>query len=190
MKDVFRFAFTLTVVALISAGSLAWINEITKPKILAQQARQLNEGLYSVLPGSDNGSIVPFEEDDTVQYYIGYRDKDRTQFIGYAFLAESRGYSSTIQTLVGVDSTCKILSVRVLYQQETPGLGTRIEEIRSGDTTPWWQNQFLGKNAVGIAVDKDNGEIETITGATITSRAVTIGISERAEKIRQKIHNR
>ncbi|MFH1941555.1 MAG: FMN-binding protein, partial [bacterium] len=104
--------------------------------------------------------------------------------------AESRGYSSTIQTLVGVDSTCKILSVRVLYQQETPGLGTRIEEIRSGDTTPWWQNQFLGKNAVGIAVDKDNGEIETITGATITSRAVTIGISERAEKIRQKIHNR
>ncbi|MFH1943603.1 MAG: hypothetical protein ABIL68_16000, partial [bacterium] len=99
MKDVFRFAFTLTVVALISAGSLAWINEITKPKILAQQARQLNEGLYSVLPGSDNGSIVPFEEDDTVQYYIGYRDKDQTQLIGFAFMVESSGYSSKIRTL-------------------------------------------------------------------------------------------
>jgi electron transport complex protein RnfG len=189
MKDIFRFASILTLVSIISAGSLAWINEITKPKILTQQEDELNRGLYSVLPGSADGIIAPVKKNDTTQYYIGYKDKDRKQLIGYAFTVESTGYSSKIQTLVGVDSTYTIYSIRVLYQQETPGLGTRIEEIKSGGTTPWWQDQFSGKYAVGVAVDKDNGEIEAITGATITSRAVANGISQRAEEIRQKIRN-
>jgi electron transport complex protein RnfG len=67
----------------------------------------------------------------------------------------------------------------VLSQQETPGLGTRCQEIRRGETEPWWQAQFKGKRISEVAVDKDNGIIQSITGATITSRAITDGIRKQ-----------
>jgi len=189
MKDIPRFAATLTFVALIATGSLAWINEITKPKIFAQHNKELNSGLNYVLPGSESGVIVPIRENDNILYYEGYRDKAKTKLIGYAFVAEGKGYSSTIQTLVGIDSTGNIFTIKILFQKETPGLGTRCEEIRSDETTPWWQDQFKGMESKGVSVDKDGGEIQSITGATITSRAITSGIAQRATKFFQIIKN-
>lgn len=190
MKDIPRFAATLTLVALIAAGSLAWINEITKPKILEQQEKELTQALTYVLPGVQKENIVPIREDGEILYYEGYRDKDRTQFAGYALLVLSQGYSSTIRTLVGVDSTGTILAIKVLFQQETPGLGTRCEEIRTGESVPWWQAQFSDKNALELAVDKDGGSIESITGATITSRAITEGISKHVKLVLDIIKNK
>lgn len=193
MKDVPRFAASLTLVALLAAGSLAWINEITKPKIAAQQENTLKNALISVLPGIENGCIVPVKENDEILYYKGYQDKDTTLFIGYAVCVFSKGYASTIQTLVSLDSAGTILSIKILSQQETPGLGTRCEEVRAEESVPWWQAQFSGKKAINIAVDKDGGSIESITGATITSRAITDSIADRArwlfEKIGSSSHN-
>jgi electron transport complex protein RnfG len=180
MKDFFRYAIILAIVTMVSAGSLAWINQITLPRILEQQARQLNEGLFSVLPGTVSGLIVPVQQDGETQFYAGYADTVQENLIGYAYLNRSNGYSSTIQTLVGIDTTGKILGIRVLFQQETPGLGTRCEEVRSGESTPWWQDQFIGMIASDVSVDKDGGEIESITGATITSRAIADGIAQQA----------
>ena len=68
MKDIPRFAATLTIVALIAAGSLAWVNEITKPKILIQQQKELKEALAYVLPGSKTGVIVPVMENRKIIY--------------------------------------------------------------------------------------------------------------------------
>lgn len=189
MKDILRFATTLALVTLISAGSLAWINKITRPKILAQREKEFNDGLFTVLPGIQEGLVIPIEENDEIFYYEGYRDTNKTDFIGYAFLAQPRGYSSTIETLVGVDSAGTILGIKILSQRETPGLGTRCEETRSGENVPWWQVQFSGKKAEEIEIDKDGGQIESITGATITSRAITDCIAERANSIFRKINN-
>jgi electron transport complex protein RnfG len=188
MRDILRFGATLTIVALIATGSLAWINKITRPRILLQQENELNDGLYTVLPNTDKGKIEPVIEGDVTLYYEGYADKAKSEFIGYAFLALGTGYSSTIRTLVGIDKAGAILGIKILFQQETPGLGTRCEEIRSGETTPWWQDQFIRKPSLGIAVDKDNGEIESITGATITSRAITNSIAEQAKKVLDRIN--
>ena len=71
MKDIPRFGATLTLVALIAAGSLAWINEITKPKILAQQEKALNDALTKVLPGAGQENIVAVKNDKGgVDYYV------------------------------------------------------------------------------------------------------------------------
>ncbi len=183
MKDITQFAATLTLVALITAGSLAWVNKITKPKIIEQQRNELTNALSSVLPDCAYGSIVPVKKDDHILYYRGYLDKARTQLVGYAFLAEGKGYSSTIRTLVGIDTSCTIYAIKILSQQETPGLGSLCEQVRSGESKPWWQVQFTGKMAKGIAVDKDKGEIESITGATITSRAITNSIAEGVNRL-------
>ena len=75
--------------------------------------------------------------------------------------------------MVGVDTTGAIVGVQVLSQQETPGLGARIEEVKYGEKDPWFQRQFVGKSAASVAVDKDGGEIQSVTGATISSRALS-----------------
>ncbi len=190
MNDLVRFGLILMLVALISAGSLSYVNRITLPKILAQQTQELNQGLNSVLPGAQDGIIIPVPVAGTVSYYEGYRDKDKTKLEGYAFLVESDGYSSTIRTLVGMDSDFNILAIQVLSQQETPGLGTRVQEIRSGETTPWWQDQFQNQSAANLAVDKDGGAIQSITGATITSRAIADGIANKARELSELIQTK
>lgn len=183
MKDLIRYALILSLFTMISAVSLAWINQITLPRILVQQQKELNEGLYSVLPGLSTGKLKEVRQDDETTFYVGYSDTSENNLIGYAFLNFAKGYSSTIQTLVGVDTSGQIMGMRILFQQETPGLGTRCEEIRSGESSPWWQNQFLGKKATDVLVDKDGGEIESITGATITSRAITDGVARQSDRL-------
>lgn len=188
MKDIPRFALILTIVTVIASGSLSWINKITRPVIAEQEQKTLNEGLKAVLPGSDTGIIEPVLEDGKTVYFTGYADKDKKRLIGYAFQAPGQGYSSLIQTLVGMDSSGTILSIKVLSQKETPGLGTKCEEIRTGETSPWWQDQFQGRIALSLKVDKDGGNIQSITGATITSRAITNAIVDSAAVILAKIH--
>jgi len=174
MKDIPHFALVLTLVASISAGSLAWLNKITKPKIILQQKTELIEGIKNVLPGSENGSIEEIKNEKAgTSFFKGFIDKNKSRLIGYAALIAPQGYSSNIRTIVGIDSACnRILSVKILSQKETPGLGTKCE-----DTT--WLQQFVDKELASLAVDKDGGTIQSITGATITSRAVTDGIAAR-----------
>jgi len=187
MKDIPRFALILTIVTVIASGSLAWINKITHPVISAQEQKTFNEGLRAVLPGSGQGIIEPVMENDNILYYMGFADPEKTNLIGYAFQAPGQGYSSLIQTLVGMDTSGTILSIKVLSQKETPGLGTKCEEIRTGETTPWWQDQFQGQLTMDLKVDKDGGDIQSITGATITSRAITNAIAHSASSVLSQI---
>jgi len=183
MKDILKFSLVLGLVTGIAAYALAMVNQITKPRIAFQQQLALNEGLYAVLPGSDNGCIIQNQLDDQNIFYKGYLNQDTTGFIGYALPVESKGYSSTIRTLVGLDSSQKIIALKILFQQETPGLGTKCEEIRPGDSTPWFQDQFEGITATSVFLSKEGGSIQSITGATITSAAITNGVRASSSQL-------
>ena len=187
MKEIIKYAGVLGLVMLIAAGALAYVNGITKPRILAQQKKDLTAGLYAVLPGSESGVIIEHQPGDGLTYYAGFARQDTSELIGYALPVVSKGYSSNVRTLVGIDSVGQIIALKVLFQQETPGLGTRIEEVRSGQTQPWFITQFKGKSAQHVLVDKDGGDIQSITGATITSRAVTDGIRTTADRFLKSI---
>jgi RnfABCDGE-type electron transport complex G subunit len=183
MRDIPRFAATLTLVACIAAGSLTWINQITKPRILIQQEEEVTNGLRHVLSGAENGVIVPIIKNGKTVYWEGFKDRKKNEFIGYAMQVPANGYQSTIQTLVGLDSLGTILRIKIIFQKETPGLGTQIETIRKGETAPWWQDQFSRKLATSVKVDKDKGEIVSISGATITSRSITNAIADSAKSL-------
>ncbi len=187
MKEIIKFAGVLGLVMLIAAGALAYVNGITKPRILAQQKKDLEAGLYAVLPGSESGVVVVHQLDEGLTYYEGFASSDTSGLIGYALPVISKGYSSNVRTLVGIDTSGEIIALKVLFQQETPGLGTRIEEVRSGATEPWFTTQFKGKYARDVLVDKDGGDIQSITGATITSRAVTNGIRNTTDRFMKSI---
>ena len=173
IRDILKLGGTLTLITIIAATGLAAVYSITHPLILEQKRLAIERALTTALPMADREAIVPIEKDGQVLFYKGYADKERTQLVGYAFVARGPGYSSVIETMVGVDTTGKIVGMKVLAQTETPGLGTRVEEIRYGESTPWFTDQFIGRPADRLAVDKDGGEIQSITGATISSRALT-----------------
>lgn len=185
MKEILKYAGVLCLVTLIAGSALSYVNTVTKPRILAQQEKNLKMGLYSVLPGSDSGVVKADSLLSDLKYYTGYSNPDTTGIIGYALPVVSKGYSSNIQTLVGFDTTGAIISIKILFQQETPGLGTKVEEIRPRENKPWFQEQFKTKMADDLVLDKKGGPIECITGATITSKAITDGIREGANRFFQ-----
>jgi electron transport complex protein RnfG len=187
MKEIVRFGFILMTVSVVAAAALAAVYGVTNPRILQQKEAQLQEALAAALPGSDPATLATVREEGEVIYYRAFAPGDTSRPMGYAFLARGPGYSSTIETIVGIDTTGKVLGMKILYQSETPGLGTKLQEVKYGEKEAWYPRQYLGKAAGVLAVDKDGGEIRAITGATVSSRAVTRSINEGYARLRTKL---
>jgi len=186
MKDIVKLGGLLMLITAIAATALAGIYNVTKPRIEAQKALQMDRALTVALPGIPREAIFSVEKDEQVLYYVGYKTPEKTDLVGYAFVAYGPGYSSVIETMVGVDSLGSILGMKVLSQVETPGLGTKVEEIKYGEDDPWFTRQFITKSASAVKVDKDGGDIQSVTGATISSRALTKSVVAAFEKLQQE----
>jgi len=167
-----KSVIVLTLVCIIAAGLLGVTYIYTKDKIESQADLALADTLKEVFPNADD-----FEADG--ENYIAFRDGE---IIGEAIVVESQGYSSVLRLLVGVDINNQITEVRVLFQEETPGLGSNIEK-------PEFYSQFNGLGQDNIALKKDGGEIDAITGATISTDAMIVGVrkafGEEVEKIEE-----
>ena len=88
------------------------------------------------------------------------------------------GYGGDITLMVGFKTDKKtVISYKVLAASETPGLGMKLK-------TPEFADQFRGKDGTSLKVKKDGGEIEAITSATITSRAVCNAIADAQSKLK------
>lgn len=187
MKDIVKLGLILLLVTALAGAALSVVNNITRPRIEEQKKMATALALTTALPAAANGVIEPDTASEAIQYYRGYRDSLKQELIGYAFLAKENGYSSEIETMVGVDTTGTIVGIKILHQLETPGLGTKIEEVRYGEKSSYFQNQFINRSREQLAVDKDGGPIVSITGATISSRAVTNSIRKGIQKLEQEI---
>ena len=175
------------VYALVAGAALAFVNIKAIPRIKQNKLEAENVARTEVLPNMVGGYELKGEGVD-FSYWIGYLDAQKSEPGGYIFLARGNGYSSTIETMVGVDPEGKITGVKILFQQETPGLGARVEEIHHGETYPWFTSRFTGKTVSdNIRVTTDGGEIDTITGATISSRAVTDSINRGLVELYKKV---
>jgi electron transport complex protein RnfG len=184
MNKVMKLALLLGTISLVITFALAEVNSITKPEILRQQAEKTNKALRSVLPEAAEGVIEPVQNDKgEVDYYIGYGDKEKKELIGYAFEASKSGYSGDVVEIVGITPEGEIKKVVITRHTETPGLGAKCTMNEPFDGKKWSLQQFIGKKAGELKVDKDGGNIVSITGATITSRAVTKGIRAKMEKV-------
>lgn len=191
MKELIRFGIILAVICIVASASLAVVYSVTKIKIQEQARLEEEASLKQVMPQGLN--FTPIKSGEEVVYYkvLGENDK----FIGVAFKASGKGYSSTIETVVGMNKDGTINAIKVMNHNETPGLGSRIAEIMDDTTiwdalrgkkkdtsklTPWFQEQFKGKPA-------DLKDIQAITGATVSSKAVMGSVRKRAEEIKTLI---
>ena len=179
MKDIIKVTVVLLIICLIASGILAFVYKKTAPIIEENKKIEQENARKEVLPKAkyfesvcDNGKIL---------YYKGFNESKK--LVGYTFQCEKDGYSSKIQTMVGIDTLLQITGIKIVSQQETPGLGANCIK-------PKFIEQFKNKNPATIYVDKDGGDIESITGATISTRAITNPIREKFIAIKRKLENR
>jgi len=182
---IIKLAFILGAFCVIAAFALGGVYESTKDKIAFEKEKVMQEALKQVLPDAKN--IVKTTADDGKVYYRGFATDDtKVPPVGYAIVAAGKGYSSTIQTLVGLTPDGVIKGMNILYQLETPGLGTKAVEIKYGEKDPWFQRQFMGLAGDTVAVEKDGGKIQSITGATISSRAIAKSVKEEVARMKSQ----
>ena len=205
MPENLRYILTLTVICLITATLLAGVYHLTQPKILEQKRRQEQQALKEVF--AEAGYFKPVLKGEKILYFKAYRDVDEKKILGYAFKAQAQGYSSIIETMAAVDTQGRITGVKILSQNETPGLGARINEVLAQETfwqavkslyrqaekrpkksdEPWFCAQFKGKEIEDLIVIQSPTEknIQAVTGATISSQALTDSVREKAKEILQ-----
>jgi electron transport complex protein RnfG len=182
-----RLVLTLAIAGLISGIAIIGIYESTLPTITANKARELREAVFKVLPGVSqmqqlvyrDGELVVTEErqKDEEAVYGGYDEQG--DFVGYAIPAAGPGFQDTIGVLYGYkpESTL-VVGMEVLESRETPGLGDKIYK----DAVFVGGFSALSIDPEIVAVKKgakrQPNEIDAITGATISSKAVVRIINE------------
>jgi electron transport complex protein RnfG len=162
----------LLVVCLVAGGALALTHLSLKERIVEVELAEVSRALSEIFPHATS-----FEKADGY-----YETLKNGSVIGYAAIAEGAGYGAAfggpdIKLVFGIEPENKtIIGVRIIIHGETPGLGSKITENE-------FLEQFQGKGLEEIALRRDEGEIDAITGATISSRTVVDIIREKMEEI-------
>ena len=161
-----RLAITLLLITAVVAAGLACVNAVTAPEIEALNAQKTQTAIEAVLPGG--GEEIAFTDDSGIVSTI-YKGQS-----GYAVEVTPAGFNGTVTMMVGVDNTGKVLGISVVNHTETAGLGA--EAASQGAAGTAFRSQFTGMSG-SVSVTKDGGQVDAITGATITSRAVCTVVS-------------
>ncbi len=179
LRDILKSAALLGLFAFTGASSLVWVHASTKDRIAENERKlllaRLNEivmvGTYNNDLATDTYAVNAPEflgSDETLQIYRARQQNQPVALILTTVAPD--GYNGAIRLLVGITTDGEIAGVRVVRHRETPGLGDKIETSRST-----WILGFNGRsldNTSNWAVKPDGGEFDSLTGATITPRAV------------------
>ncbi len=165
-----NMTLTLFVITIVAGLSLGFINEITKgPKAEAKLARKTS-ALKNVLPEFNNNpvnevSLIKSDlAKDSIEIYPAFLNEIQA---GTAVVGSSeKGFSGLVKIMVGFHPDGTINNIAVLEQKETPGLGTKMKDEK-------FIRQFRDKDPAtfNLKVKKDQGDVDALTGATITTRA-------------------
>lgn len=170
-NSIFRIAINLTITCFVCGLIIAGTYAITEPAAAAQRVKAKNDAMKELVRDAEEFRKISGKED----WYEGIKGG---KTIAYVVPASGKGYAGTIEMLAAVTPDGKTIDFKVLKHAETPGLGDKMVE-------PKFRKQFSGKSpgdmeVVKVPTDKN---IQALTGATITSRAVTKGVKEAVEEV-------
>ena len=162
--NIAKLVIVLTLVSAVVAAILGGVNAITKDKIAAITEQKTNDALAEVLPVNEGETYTELDStgDSTITHVWEAPS-------GHVVELVVSGAQSMIDLVVGVDNDGVVTGVSIIDHGETPGLGAKATESS-------YRDQYIGVNAPA-AVNKDGGSIQALTGATITSRAVTDAVN-------------
>jgi len=167
MKENLKLGATLLAITAIAGLILAFAHDITRAPIEAKAKEDQAAAMKVVLEAEE---FTELTDDITNENVTGvFEAKTGGNAAGYVFQVNSSGYGGKIQLMVGINGEGAISGITILSHTETPGLGSKAKD------DPTFAAQFKGLPAeTELAVGSD---IEAITGATITSKAVTDGVN-------------
>jgi Na+-translocating ferredoxin:NAD+ oxidoreductase subunit G len=166
-RDVARITLDLTLIYIVGGIILVIVYGITSPIIYKHGVIEKQNSLKALIPEADR--ILKMGDWEIHGKHAEYFAADRSgDHIGYIIQSYGKGYSSFINTLIAVDKDFKVKKIKVLEHGETPGLGDEI-------MTEQFMGQFKDKTFDHLKVQKTDttSDIQAISGATISSRAVT-----------------
>lgn len=168
-KYILRLTLTLLVITAVVAALLGFVNYLTEDRIAAIQEEKAKTAMQEVLPAESYEEISA----DKAGIKAAYRAGDQ----GYVVNVATNGFGGEIDMMVGIDDAAKVTGISIVSHSETASLGANCtrEDFRS---------QFVGGEGT-LAVSKDGGTIEALTGATVTSRAVTNGVNLALEFVKE-----
>ncbi len=166
---------SLTLIALVAAGLLAGVYTLTKDTIDATNAKIKAEAKVAVLPQIEGMTVA--EEAVEANGILIYNAYAGEELVGAAVEVNENGFGGNFRTMVGFDKEGTITGFQVLEHQETPGLGSKMQE--------WFTTDKNRQNVVGVnpgkvnfTVSKDGGDVDAITAATISSRAFLLAVTK------------
>ena len=186
-----NMVLVLTIISLVAAGLLAYINSVTQGPIAAISETNQQNGIKSVLNiGADEEVNVEATEQDGFQIFAVTR-ADGTPAGTAVQSTDKSGFGGDLVVLVGFAGNGDIMGYEVMQHAETPGLGARAGEwfrtasaseakkvngftrVVLGNPDPAGNHNIIGMNpgTAKFAVSKDGGDVDAITASTITSRA-------------------
>ncbi len=203
MVKFIKYSLLLALIGVVCAVGVAVVYVVTEDRVEQNRTSQRDKSLKVIF-----GSKATFEESDlgTAKDPIwAARDPDG-KLLGYALVGKAQGYSSVLEVLVGTDPGAKtVRGIKVLFQQETPGLGANVAEkekeslwaslgrlFKGGEAPPEppfsaYEDQFKGKSLAEAKLKKQNGEIDAMTAATITSNAVVEAVHNAATRLQDQL---
>ena len=180
-KFILKLAAILFAISFICTLLLVLCNALTKDRIAQLKADAENSARIEVLPDASNFETTKAE--GVQEAYIGKNSSD--EVVGYCFKVQPSGFGGSITMIVGINTDGSVSGVKITDMAETPGLGAKASEND-------WISQFSGKGGEISVVKggkaKDN-EVNAISGATITSKAVANGVNtalQAAETLNEK----
>ena len=189
MKLILHMLVTLTIIGVISGGLLSEVSEWAAPKIEAHRKAETERAIFLVQPEAKS-YVVDISENaikkiEAVDFEVYRVFDENNNPIGYALPYEGNGFQGKIRLMVGIKNNLKeLVGMQVLEQTETPGLGTKVTEDP-------FTNQFVKLIAepdvawVKGAPPTNSNEIQTITGATISSKAIVNIVNGGLQKLRE-----
>lgn len=180
MNNIAKLGATLFAICAVAALALGFVNQVTAPIIEqrniqtnnesrqivladAKEFKQLDDSVFKQVDGLEDGIIAEV-----------YEGKNGSETVGYTIKTLPKGYGGQIELIVGISKDGVIKGINIGSMSETPGLGTKAAE-------PGFKDQFNEKQAKELNVVKgkasSDDQVQAISGATITSKAVTSGVN-------------
>lgn len=179
MREIISMIVVLSAICAASGFSLAFLKQTTGPVIEAQVLTYVQgPAIEKVYPTADNKPVderQSFELDGRKIMVFPY--KEGGKLLGVALENKAGGFGGDVGVMVGFNlSNDSLLGIGVTTMAETPGLGTKIAE-------PKFSGQFAGK-PLDVKLSKDGGNIDAVSGATVSSVAAVSAVQKAAEDYR------
>lgn len=182
MKTILSMLLTLSLIGIVSGGGLAMVSSWAAPLIAANKKAATEEAIFQVQTEAKDYSKIESVDYELYKVFDGAGD-----FLGYALPWEGSGFQGKIRIMIGLNTDAStITAIEILEQVETPGLGTKIAEDP-------FRGQFESLTAEpqvdwvkGAPPTKDN-EVQTITGATISAKAIVAIVNDGLKHLRDDL---